>query len=89
MRNDEERIFPYFGNNDVEEMYVVLKGSRKGISSFMEKAKRVASHRNKSPRSAYIYKDEESLFEVFKAELPREIEARKIQCFGELVQMIS
>lgn len=89
MRNDEERIFPYFGNNDVEEMYVVLKGSRKGISSFMEKAKRVASHRNKSPRSAYIYKDEESLFEVFKAELPKEIEARKIQYFGELVQMIS
>ena len=79
---DREKIFfPYLSNYDVEEMYIILKGSRKGISSFMKKAKTVAT--------GNIYKDEEALFEIFKVELSNEIKARKIQYFGELVQMIS
>ena len=41
---DREKIFfPYLSNYDVEEMYIILKGSRKGISSFMKKAKSVAT----------------------------------------------
>lgn len=89
MRNDKEKIYPYFGNIDVEEMYVALKGSRKGISAFMEKAKCVACRINNSPRSAYVYKDEDALFEVFKSEMPEILEARKISCFGEIIQIIS
>lgn len=77
----EEIFFPYLSHFDVEEMYIILKGSRKGISSFMKKAKTVAT--------GNIYKDEEALFEIFKVELSNEIKARKIQYFGELVQMIS
>ena len=30
MRKKDKKIYPYFGNNDVEEMYVALTGSRKG-----------------------------------------------------------
>lgn len=89
MRKKDKKIYPYFGNNDVEEMYVALTGSRKGLESFMKKAKHVASRVNKSPRSAYVYKDEEALFEVFKVELAHELNVRKIRYFGELVQMIS
>ena len=85
----DKKFYPYLGNNDVEEMYVLLKGSRKGITAFMEKAKSVASRKCNSQRSAFIYKDDEALFNVFKAELPFEIKVRKIRYFGELIQMIS
>ncbi len=84
-----KKFYPYLGNDDVEEMYVLLTGSRKGIIAFMEKAKCVASRKSDSQRSAFIYKDDEALFNVFKAELPFEIKVRKIRYFGELIQMIS
>lgn len=87
---NDEKIYPYFGISDVEEMYITLKGSRTGITNFLEKAKMIASRSSKGKsRGAFIFKDEEALFKLFKSELPNEIKARKIRYFGELVQMIS
>ena len=83
----ETKFYPYFNISDVETMYFMLKGSRKGITSFITKAKSLAS---RSPKGgSYIFKDEEALFELFKSELPFEIESRRFKDFGDLVQMIS
>lgn len=83
----DDKIYPYFNISDVETMYFMLKGSRKGITSFITKAKALASRSSKG--GSYIFKDEEALFELFKSELPFEIESRRFKCFGDLIQMIS
>ena len=82
----DTHINPYLGTSDVENMYETLKGTRKGITSFIQKAKEIAT---RSKGGAYIFKDEEALFELFKAELPEEIKRKRIRYVGELVQMIS
>lgn len=77
----------YFNSNDIEKIYVKLNyGSRKGISSFMTKAKELAT---RAKTGAYIYMDEQALFELFQKEMPQELENRKIRSWGELMQFIS
>ena len=90
MKN-QDNIQPYLNTSDVEKMYEKLNlGSRKGITSFMKKAKMIASRSKSSSRNgAFIFKDEEALFELFKSEMPEQIANKKIKYFGELVQMIS
>ena len=87
----DNTLNPYLNTSDVEKMYEKLNlGSRKGITSFMEKAKMTATRSNSHSRNgAFIFKDEEALFEVFKSEMPEQIANKKIKYFGELVQMIS
>ena len=87
----DDKIYPYLNTSDVEKMYEKLNlGSRKGITSFMEKAKMTAIRSKANSRNgAFIFKDEEALFEVFKSEMPEQIANKKIKYFGELVQMIS
>ena len=86
----DDKIYPYLNTSDVEKMYEKLNlGSRKGITSFMEKAKMTATRSKANSRGAFIFKDEEALFEVFKSEMPDQIANKKIKYFGELVQMIS
>lgn len=74
---------PYLGMKNIEEIYIKLKGSKKGFSAFEKRAKAVA---DKTEGGAYIFKNEEKLFEVFKECLPFELQARKINCFGQLMQ---
>ena len=54
----------YMNTEDVRKVYVCLTGSTEGWNRFYESIKNVAT---KTPRrGAFIFKDEEKLFEVFK-----------------------
>ena len=78
--------FPYMNLNDAEEAYEKVNGSRKGITAFMTEAKKVATRFGRS--RAYVFKDEEALFEVFKEQLPDRLETLKIKWWGEIIQML-
>lgn len=86
---DKEKAYdgkmPYLGLKNVEEIYVKLKGSKKGFSSFEKQAKHIGEKKNGS----YRFTNEEGLFDVFKDHLGPELEARKIHSFGELMQFDS
>ena len=86
-KEHNDNVRPYFNIYDVEEMYEVLNGSRKGITAFTKDARKLTS-RNKYGRS-FVFKNEEALFELFKERLPEQLARKKITCFGEIVQLIS
>lgn len=81
-----EKIQVWLGTNDVEQMYVNLTGSRKGITRFKRIAETLSS---RSKGGAIIYKDEEALFKIFQREMPDILEKKRIKHFYELVQRIS
>lgn len=82
----ERRIKAYMNMADVEEMYIKLTGSRKGIAQFMKKAKEVAQ---RTPYGYYIFKREDKLFDLFKQEMPEVLNQRRFTCWGHLVQYVS
>lgn len=82
----ERRIKAYMTTPDVEEMYIKLTGSSRGINQFMKKAKEVAQ---RAPQGYFIFKREDKLFEVFQQEIPEVLKQRRFTCWGHLVQYVS
>ena len=76
---------PYLSKENVLQIYIRLKGSSKEIKKFEEEAIQVA----KKGRTYWEFRDEEALFEVFRKHLEKELEVRKIDNFGRLMQYIS
>lgn len=88
--NNGEKIYPYLDSDDVENMYLILKGSRKGLYTFMKNARKLGVISKSTLQAGkLIFKDEDALFELFKSTFPQELKIRKIVYFGELIQMIS
>ena len=78
--------YAYLSTSEIELFYIRIKGSRKGISSFLNDAYKVASRTINNKR---IYKDEHKLYEVFEKHLAKELNARGIDCFGRLMQYVA
>ena len=78
--------YAYLSKSDIEEIYVKIKGSRKGITGFLRDSKKIAS---KTRNGALVYKDEEALYNVFEKYLENELKAYGINNFGRLMQHIS
>lgn len=78
--------FAYLSTSDIEEIYEQVKGSRKGINSFLREARKLGS---RTKNGAFVYKDENALFIVFEKYLKYELEIKGIDCFGRLMQYVS
>lgn len=77
---------PYLNMSDIRVIYTRLRGTEKGIKSYLSKAKSVAT---KSRGGAYIFTDEAKLFEFLQDYFGDELTVRNINSFGELMQYIS
>lgn len=77
---------PYLSTSEIEDAYEKIKGSRKGITAFLAEVKKIGS---RTKNGAFVYKDEEALYQVFERHLKDELEIKGIDCFGRLMQYIS
>lgn len=82
-----EPIRTYLGTKDLEEIYEKIKGSQKGMRGFVSKAQQKIGTRTES--GAYIFKDEQALFEIFQQYFAEELRLKGIDCFGRLMQYMS
>lgn len=76
----------FLSTSEIESAYEKVKGSRKGITSFLTEVRRLGT---RTKNGAFVYKDEEALYQVFERHLKDELEIKGIDCFGRLMQYIS
>ncbi len=74
----------YLNLEDVDQIYIRLRGTDRGINSFNARVKKVAIKKN----GAYIFMDESALFDFCKEYFKDELTVRKISSFGELMQYV-
>ena len=78
--------YAYLSTSDIKEIYRMVKGSEEGMASFVKEAKQIGS---RTKRNAYVYKDEERLYDIFEKHIGEELARRGIDCFGRLMQFVS
>ena len=76
----------YLNMSDLRVIYTRIRGTEKGMKAYLSKAKSLAT---KTKGGAYIFMDEEKLFEFLQEYFGYEFKLRKINSFGELMQYIS
>ena len=74
----------YFNNDDVRKFCYLLNVDTKTVDKIIKVASREAGYQRRKG-SAYLYKDEQKLFEVMKFYLDEKFRVHKINSFGELV----
>lgn len=82
-----EQVRAYLGTKDLREIYEKLKGSRKGMNGFISVAQQTIGVRSTS--GAFIFKDEQALFELFQQYFDEELRLKGIDSFGRLMQYVS
>ena len=75
----------YFNLADVRELYIRIKGDKKGITAFMKEAQTVGE----KIYGFYNFTDEEALWSIYQKYLGVYLEKKKIYSWGELMQYVS
>ena len=74
----------YFNNDDVRKFCFLLDVDTQTVDKIVKAASSEAGYQHHKG-SAYLYKDEQKLFEVMKSYLNKKFQVHKINSFGELV----